>query len=141
VSVTAAIHLSLVLALIVPAVLAAGEQTQRWAFSGKALFSTYCATCHGPAGKGDGPFAKSLRKPPSDLTLLAQRNKGMFPAERVAKIIDGRDTAVSHGNADMPVWGDAFSRTTEDSDPESVQLKIQALVQFLDSLQERPAAQ
>lgn len=113
---------------------------QRSAYSGQPMFKTYCATCHGSFGKGDGPFAKSLRKPPPDLTMLTKLNQGTFPSERVTKAIDGRGDGKPHGPADMPVWGDAFSRTTHDSDPESVRLKIEALVEFIKSIQEKPSA-
>lgn len=109
-------------------------------YYGKSLYTTYCASCHGASAKGDGPFAASLRKRPSDLTQLAKQNQGVFPADDVAKSIDGRDSAVSHGS-DMPIWGDAFSRTKEDNDPESVRRKIRGIVQYLESLQERPASQ
>jgi hypothetical protein len=39
----------------------------------------------------------------------------------------------------MPVWGDAFSKTTSDSDEASIKARITALVTYLESLQERPA--
>jgi mono/diheme cytochrome c family protein len=118
---------------------AAPAVPQRSVYSGQSMFKTYCATCHGPFGKGDGPFAKSLRKPPPDLTQLTNLNQGTFPTARVTQAIDGRDDARPHGPADMPVWGDAFSRTTHDSDPESVRLKIEALVGFIKSIQEKSA--
>ena len=35
---------------------------------GAQLFAAYCAVCHGPAGKGDGPAAAALVPPPTDLT-------------------------------------------------------------------------
>ncbi len=35
---------------------------------GKATFGQYCATCHGAAGKGDGPGAAALNPKPKDLT-------------------------------------------------------------------------
>ena len=130
-----------VAAFALPATRAADQPSQLTGYPGKSLYATYCASCHGAAGKGDGPFAKSLRKRPPDLTRLAIANQGTFPAERVAKIIDGRDTDLTHGNSDMPVWGDAFSKTTEDNDPASVQRKIQSLVKFLQAIQERPSSE
>ena len=45
-------------------------------------------------------------------TRLAQRNKGRFDAEKVQRIIDGRDPVKGHGGPDMPVWGDAFKQTS-----------------------------
>ena len=35
--------------------------------AGKAIFEKECLSCHGPAGKGDGPAAEALDKPPRDL--------------------------------------------------------------------------
>jgi mono/diheme cytochrome c family protein len=138
---------AVVLGLVVAPVLAAVHVSQadaasqaaqqQTSFSGRALFSTYCATCHGASGKGDGPFAAALKKRPPDLTQLAKLNEGTFPEERVTKTVDGREAEAKHG-ADMPVWGDAFSKTRDDNDPESVRLKIRALVKYVETLQERP---
>jgi mono/diheme cytochrome c family protein len=104
-------------------------------FIGSTLFSTYCATCHGARAIGDGPLSANLRKPPADLTLLARRNGGVFSAEMVARIIDGRKPLSGHGGGDMPVWGDAFGRSTDG--PETTPDKIAALVDYLQSLQKR----
>ncbi|PWH20199.1 MAG: hypothetical protein DDG59_00905 [Anaerolineae bacterium] len=38
---------------------------------GAQLYQEYCAACHGREGKGDGPQAESLSKPPTNLTDLA----------------------------------------------------------------------
>lgn len=35
---------------------------------GKAIYEQYCAACHGPAGKGDGPAAAALNRKPRDLS-------------------------------------------------------------------------
>jgi mono/diheme cytochrome c family protein len=110
---------------------------QRVRFDGADVFRTYCVVCHGQSAKGDGPLSSQLRKVPADLTLFTKNNKGTFPKELVAKIIDGREPVTGHGGGDMPVWGDAFSRSAEDSDPESVKQKIQALVGYLESIQQK----
>jgi copper transport protein len=39
--------------------------------SGQALFSNYCAPCHGESGKGDGPLGLTLNPRPADLSYHA----------------------------------------------------------------------
>jgi hypothetical protein len=36
--------------------------------AGRKIYRTHCAKCHGDAGKGNGPGAKSQTPPPADLT-------------------------------------------------------------------------
>jgi putative copper export protein/mono/diheme cytochrome c family protein len=36
--------------------------------AGRTVFAERCASCHGARGRGDGPAAKNLERPPSDLT-------------------------------------------------------------------------
>jgi mono/diheme cytochrome c family protein len=107
--------------------------------SGKSVFTTYCASCHGESGRGNGAVAIFLRRPPADLTQIAIRNKGTFPAERVYQQIDGRQAVKPHGESQMPVWGDAFSKTATDADERAIREKITALVAYLESIQEHPA--
>jgi mono/diheme cytochrome c family protein len=45
-------------------------------------FYEYCASCHGPMGRGDGPVAGELKTRPTDLTQLAKNNNGQFPYVR-----------------------------------------------------------
>src|SRR5262245_1893586 len=73
--------------------------------SGPFMFGYYCASCHGPEGRGDGPVARALKTPPADLTTLAARHGGLFPRRQVEEFVThGRDVA-AHGSSDMPVWG------------------------------------
>src|SRR5512138_2354614 len=58
---------------------------------GKNLFQAYCSTCHGDHGKGDGPIASFLDTKPTDLTTIAKRNGGVFPAKRVRSVIAGEE--------------------------------------------------
>jgi len=104
--------------------------------AGSQLFRTHCASCHGTAGRGDGPLAELLRRMPPDLTQFTRRNAGVFPSERVYRIIDGRDVP-SHGDREMPVWGDVF-RTVSGGASE-VRARIDAIVRYLAGIQERPA--
>ena len=105
---------------------------------GAELFRTYCASCHGPAARGDGPLASSMVRKPADLTEIAKRNGGLFPTELVFRTIDGKKPVRGHGGPDMPVWGDAFSRSRDGGDPETVKRMIQSLVDYLESIQTRP---
>jgi len=109
--------------------------TNNNAAMGSYLFRTYCASCHGTSAQGDGPMANSLRRRPSNLTEIAKRNKGSYPTDLVYRIIDGRQNLGSHGGPDMPVWGDAFMRTSEGADEASVRYRIEALVAYLATVQ------
>ena len=101
---------------------------------GRALYKDYCASCHGVDARGDGPAAKSLNAPPSDLTRISARNGGTFPFDRVSRIISGYDKMPgSHGSADMPVWGPIFSRV--ESDRELGRLRIDSLAKYLRQIQ------
>jgi mono/diheme cytochrome c family protein len=118
---------------------AAAQETGAAAVAGAATFKTYCSSCHGKEGKGDGPIADSLRYAPPDLTSIAKRNKGKFPADKVFRMIDGREPVKGHGGTDMPVWGDAFLATHDGYDAAKVQAKITDLVAFLESIQTEAA--
>jgi mono/diheme cytochrome c family protein len=107
--------------------------------TGAHLFRTYCASCHGERALGDGPLSASLRRSPPNLTELAKRNNGVYPKEMVFKIIDGRQRVAGHGGPEMPVWGDAFQRSIEVADEKALTMRIQALVDFLETIQLRDA--
>jgi mono/diheme cytochrome c family protein len=103
---------------------------------GRAVFATYCATCHGGDGRGGGPMSTELRREVPDLTTFTLRNGGMFPSVRVGRIIDGRDVR-SHGSTEMPIWGDAFRNTPGSATPEAVAERIAALTAYLETIQQR----
>lgn len=108
-------------------------------YSGSRLYETFCVSCHGPWGEGDGRVAPYLSVPVPDLTLLAARNGGIFPEEEVYRIIDGRSEQRAHGTRHMPVWGYRFE--TDDSSDEAARRDadraIKRLVDYLASLQKR----
>ncbi len=82
--------------------------------SGEIFYRRYCASCHGLAGHGDGPVAASLRRPPTDLTGMAQRAGGRFDAAYVIAVIDGVRLVPEHGPREMPVWGIIFDEELKD---------------------------
>ena len=104
--------------------------------AGSQLFRTHCATCHGADARGSGPLADQLRRMPPDLTRFTQRNGGVFPSERVRRIIDGRDVP-SHGDREMPVWGDVFRIPRGDAQSSPALARIDAIVRYLEGIQER----
>jgi mono/diheme cytochrome c family protein len=61
--------------------------------AGQKLYVANCVTCHGPAGKGDGPGAAALEKKPADLT--ARIRAGATDGELFWKISEGRSPMIS----------------------------------------------
>jgi len=76
--------------------------------AGKAEYVRSCSLCHGDTGKGNGVYASKLTVRPVNLTLLQQENKGVFPARKIFRTIEGSDDLKLHGPSAMPVWGDRF---------------------------------
>ncbi len=116
---------------------------QRATDFGKREFEANCASCHGVSGKGNGPLQELLRRSPPDLTLLVQKNQGVFPMNRLYEVIEGAGVA-AHGSRDMPVWGreyrirDAEYYMDTPYDPEAlVRSRILALVEYINRLQVR----
>jgi mono/diheme cytochrome c family protein len=103
--------------------------------SGAYAFRTYCASCHGTDGRGEGPLTDSLRFHPPDLTLIAKRHGGEFPTEKVVRIVDGRNPVKGHGGPDMPIWGDAFRNAETGYDDATARAKIRGVVDYLKTLQ------
>lgn len=102
--------------------------------SGKEMYVNYCASCHGVAGKGDGPAAVALKTAPPDLTTLSRRNQGKFPSAHVAQAIKGDTATPAHGSKDMPVWGPVFSSLNK-GDQALVQLRISNLTKYIEAMQ------
>jgi mono/diheme cytochrome c family protein len=90
---------------------------------GKQWFHAYCASCHGEDAKGHDPSA-AQKNPPADLTTLAKRNKGKFPADYVKKVLNQGVSVPAHGTSDMPVWGHTFA-----------DINARDLIRYLESVQ------
>ncbi len=101
--------------------------------SGKDMFETYCAVCHGTDGKGGGPAVAALKVPPPDLTTVARRNGGKFPELRVFNTINGDLNTPAHGSKEMPVWGDVLRSLEKDSATQ--QMRVSNLTKYIESLQ------
>jgi mono/diheme cytochrome c family protein len=104
--------------------------------SGKEMFMSYCASCHGKSATGDGPAGSALKQAPADLTRLAKRNGGKYPANKVTSILRGQTRLVAHGDQDMPIWGPVFWKMSQGHE-ERVQMRIANLNRYLESVQEK----
>lgn len=101
-------------------------------FHGDYEFATFCATCHGTEGMGDGPMASVLKVAPSNLTLLSKNNGDVFPYESTFAMIEGRVTADAHGR-DMPVWGERYRLNRAEP---IVRARVLELVTYIKGLQQ-----
>jgi mono/diheme cytochrome c family protein len=98
---------------------------------GPALYEAYCAVCHGPEAKGNGPVASTLKVPPADLTRISARNGGTFPLMRIERIISGEEERRGHGA--MPACGPVFSEVGRDQDLGRV--RIDNLARYIKDIQ------
>jgi mono/diheme cytochrome c family protein len=109
---------------------------------GRFEYENNCQACHGANGRGDGYFAEYLKLPMPDLTTVTQRNGGVFPADRMQRVIDGRLEVKGHGPRQMPVWGahyndrarEYFKGTAYDSEA-YIRVRVLSLVDYLYSIQ------
>ena len=106
------------------------------AFSGEEMYMSYCASCHGRQGRGDGPAAPALKPSPSDLTRLARGHNGKFPYDLVYQAIRTGPNIPAHGSADMPVWGPIF-HSLVNGHSDDTHLRIVNLTKYIEKLQTR----
>lgn len=104
--------------------------------SGSEMFQTYCAVCHGKDGQGEGPAASALKVPATNLTTLAQKNGGKYPAMKVVSVIRGEEALPAHGSKEMPIWGKLFWSMSGGHESE-VQQRVANLNKFIESLQKK----
>jgi mono/diheme cytochrome c family protein len=102
--------------------------------SGKEMYMSYCAVCHGTDGKGGGPAASALKVPATDLTLLSKTNGGKYPALKVTSTIRGETTLPAHGSKEMPVWGTLFWSMSSGHQSE-VQQRVVNLTRYIETMQ------
>jgi cytochrome c oxidase cbb3-type subunit 2 len=95
--------------------------------AGKAKYDMFCASCHGPAGKGDGPVGAALNPKPRDFS------KGDFKFDTDKDGKAGTDADLKNvikngggaygGSAMMAPWG----ATLSDADLENLVAYIRSL--------------
>jgi mono/diheme cytochrome c family protein len=87
---------------------------------GRKLYASYCASCHGDKGKGDGVAGKSLPAKPADHTNGAVMNQ--LPDKFLTEVIAKGGAAVGKSTF-MPAWSGALNEK-----------QIRDLVMFIRSL-------
>ncbi|MBT8221335.1 MAG: cytochrome c [Bacteroidia bacterium] len=96
-------------------------------------FVEHCAVCHGEDAKG--VVMDTMAVQPPDLTLINKRRRqNEFPVMTIAKIIDGRTRVKSHGDRDMPIWGDVFSKQQAMTEDE-IRGKLGEIIAYLHNIQ------
>jgi mono/diheme cytochrome c family protein len=105
--------------------------------SGKDMYVAYCASCHGAEGMGDGPAATALKTPPPDLTMLARKNHGTYPATNVYEVIVSSGAALipAHGSAQMPVWGPLFASMSTGSRENGIAMRAGNINDYIKGIQ------
>jgi mono/diheme cytochrome c family protein len=104
--------------------------------SGKDMFNAYCASCHGTDAKGNGPAASAMKSGVPDLTTLAKKSGGAYPAMHVSQVMIGDDKLAAHGSKEMPVWGPVFSSLSKQSNGE-IQQRIHNLTEYIGTMQQK----
>jgi mono/diheme cytochrome c family protein len=102
--------------------------------SGKQMYGSYCAPCHGVNGRGDGPVGAALKSRPTDLTVLSRNNGGKFPSAHVNAVLKYGVEVQAHGTSDMPVWGPVLGKMDQ-ANPQARQLRISNLSSYLETIQ------
>jgi mono/diheme cytochrome c family protein len=133
---------SIIAILLVMAILVVAQQPvvktttapQTSAASGKDMYVSYCASCHGRDAKGNGPAAPAMKSGVPDLTTLAKRHAGKYPELRVQQVIRGDAQLPAHGSKEMPVWGPVLNSLSQ-KDQALTQLRIVNLSDYIGTLQ------
>ena len=113
--------------------------------AGRELFHQHCSTCHGVDAKGatgngsrgtmynPQSIEPERRVPPTDLTVLSERNAGKFPADRVRNAVYNKDSIPAHGTPEMPAWGNVFYLLKDR--PKLLEKRVRDLTGYIESIQ------
>jgi mono/diheme cytochrome c family protein len=102
------------------------------ALRGKVIFDEQCISCHGM--NQIAPTRTDLEKKAPDLALIMERRRAKdFPIIEIAQIIDGRQWVKSHGDREMPVWGEVYDSLGMDK--EEIRGRKGELIAYLMSVQ------
>jgi Cytochrome c len=107
---------------------------------GAVLYQAYCASCHGPTGRGDGPAAHALTTPVPDLTQYSQSHSGDCLLSVLGELQAGHrlpaEPKVSEQDLDMPSWGPIF-RSLSSANPEMAYLRLTNVSRHVASIQKQ----
>ncbi|MFK7978274.1 MAG: cytochrome c [Halioglobus sp.] len=108
--------------------------------TGRTLYLQNCVSCHGVDATGDGPAAARLSTPPPDLTKIAARREGAWPALEIMEILSGYSRNILP-REDMPVIVDLLDNEmsefdTGNGDPILMPTKLIEIADYLESLQD-----
>ena len=84
----------------------AGSSQAQNAVEGKKLYASYCSTCHGETGKGDGTAAASLPAKPADHTNGAVMNQ---LSDKFLLEIISKGGGAAGKSTFMPSWGGSLN--------------------------------
>jgi mono/diheme cytochrome c family protein len=104
------------------------------ATSGKQMYASYCAPCHGVDGRGNGNYAPALKAHPTDLTVLTKTNHGKYPDSHVSAVLLYGAEVPSHGSVEMPVWGPVLGKMSQGNSQDRL-LRISNLSHYLETIQ------
>lgn len=103
--------------------------------AGKALFMLHCSPCHGEDARGNGSVSHYLSAKVPDLTLIKNKNNGVYPLDEVISVIDGRRIVRAHGEREMPVWGEIFKREQKQYPDGTGLMKAKIIAEYIATLQ------
>jgi mono/diheme cytochrome c family protein len=106
--------------------------------SGQEEYTAYCAGCHGQDGRGKGRSSAYCSVPPADLTQLAQRNNGIYPAEWICEVLRHGTGHAPRGQGYMPTW-EPLLKSMNGDPPGVTEVRIQSLAAFIRTLQDQPS--
>ena len=110
------------------------QVTKTPATSGRQMYASYCAPCHGVDARGQGPVAAALKTAPADLTVLSKNNHGKFLDTHLVSVLQSGAEIAAHGTVEMPVWGPILGRMNQNN-PQDRLLRISNLSRYVESMQ------